>query len=333
MVPRVGVIGVGAIAQVAHLPVLAGRDDVELTAICDNDRSKAGALATRFGVRDVYDDIEDLLRFARPDAVVICTPNHLHEVHVLTALSAGAAVLCERPLALGVPGIERIADAATRVGRPVMVGMNHRYRSDIEAIRAFIESGELGTLRGIRTGWYLFRSSRAELGWRQRRQEAGGGAMLDLGLPLLDLALWLVPEGGLQYVAAASTRPADAAIEDAACALLSGVDGFSIFVDVAWRYIGEAEQFWLDVTGSRGSAGILPLRVYKELHGTAMNVTPTGAAGRENLFTASYRAEWARFLAMVRGDLGTPGLDDQIRLQRTMEAIARSAREGRAIPL
>ncbi len=328
---RVGVVGVGAIAQVAHLPVLAGRDDVEIVAVCDNDRPKAQALAARFGIQNVYDDIEDLLRHTRPDAVVICTPNHLHEVHVLTALSAGVPVLCERPLALSSSGVEKIIAASGKSGKPVIVGMNHRYRSDVQAVRAFVSGKELGTLRAVRAGWYVFRTSRAELGWRQRQAEAGGGAMLDLGLSLVDLGLWLAPGYTPQTVTAAFSRGTDGTLENSGCALLVCDTGPSIFVDVSWRYVGEAERFWLDVTGDKGSASIGPLKVYKELHGTAMNVTPRGAAGRENPFVASYRAEWARFLAVTRGEVEPPGLDDQLLLHRTMEAIYRSANEGRAV--
>jgi len=117
---RVGVIGAGAIAQVAHLPALRRMAGVEVVAICDNDIAKARALAGRFEVRDSYDDIEDVLRYASVDAVVICTPNHLHEIHAMAALAAGAHVLCERPLALTLQGVERLlqATAGTRSSRP-----------------------------------------------------------------------------------------------------------------------------------------------------------------------------------------------------------------------
>src|SRR5439155_25195904 len=97
---RVGVIGAGAIAQVAHLPALRRMAGVEVVAICDNDIAKARGLAGHFEVRDSYDDIEDVLRYASVDAVVICTPNHLHEIHAMAALAAGAHVLCARPVAL-----------------------------------------------------------------------------------------------------------------------------------------------------------------------------------------------------------------------------------------
>lgn len=328
---RVGVIGVGAIAQVAHLPILAGRDDVELVGVCDNDLAKAQALATRIGVPAAYDDIEDLLQYGRPDAVLVATPNHLHDVHVRAALSAGCAVLCERPLALTADGVELIQEAARRAGRPVVVGLNHRYRSDVQAVRAFVAGGELGALRAIRTGWYLFRPSRAELGWRQRRQESGGGALFDLGLPLLDLAMWLADCPEDLSVRGVVHQGEGQAVEDAASALLTCASGLSVFVDVAWNYVGDQERFWLDIMGESGSARIHPLKVYKELHGAPVNVTPTGAASRENLFSASYRAEWASFLAMVRGEVAAPELDQQVLVHRTLEAVYQSAREGRAV--
>jgi len=86
---RVVIVGAGAIAQVAHLPALRRLPDVDVAAICDNDAAKAQALAARFGVPDAYDDIEDVLRYAKADAAVICTPNHLHESHVIASLAAG----------------------------------------------------------------------------------------------------------------------------------------------------------------------------------------------------------------------------------------------------
>src|SRR3989449_9035347 len=87
---RVGVIGAGGIAQVAHLPVLRRLPGVEVAAICDNDLGKAQALAARFEVKDTYDDIEEVLRYGHVDVVVIRTPNHLHEIPATSALAARA---------------------------------------------------------------------------------------------------------------------------------------------------------------------------------------------------------------------------------------------------
>src|SRR5215212_4824998 len=124
---RVGVVGAGAIAQLAHLPLLSKLRGAQLVALCDNDRPKARALADRFDIPDAYTDIEDLLEADGLEAIVVATPNHLHEPHVLSALAAGMDVLCERPIALGARGTERIINAATRAGRKVFVANNHRF--------------------------------------------------------------------------------------------------------------------------------------------------------------------------------------------------------------
>jgi hypothetical protein len=84
----------------AHLPVLSKMRGAQLVAICDNDRPKARALADRFGVPDTFTDIEDLLESGELDAVIVATPNHLHEPHVLAALAAKVETLLLEQLAL-----------------------------------------------------------------------------------------------------------------------------------------------------------------------------------------------------------------------------------------
>ncbi len=330
----VGVIGAGGIAQIAHLPVLSRFDEVRITGLCDNDLSKAKALADRFGIADVYDDIEDLLRFSRPDAVVICTPNHLHEVHVQAALSAGAHVLCERPLALSLRGTEKLIAEQKKTDRVLMVGMNNRYRSDVQVVRSFLQRGDLGRLRAIRAGWYLFRPSRIAFGWRLKKEQAGGGVMLDLGLSLLDLGLWLAENPQPKRVSATFCwDDEETDIEDAGTALITCDNGMSIFIDVTWRYLGLSEKFWFELLGTEGAASISPLRVSKEMQGAAVDVSPSGALRHENPVTASYRAEWASFVAAVRGEIAAPKLEPQVAALRLLEAIRESAEEGREISL
>ena len=330
---RVAVIGAGGIAQVAHLPVLRKLGGVEVAAICDNDLGKAQALATRFEVKDTYDDIEDVLRYVAADAVVICTPNHLHEAHIIAALGAGRHVLCERPLALSAEGVERVLKASEKAGKRVMVGMNHRFRSDVQAVRGFLAGGDIGGIQAIRGGWYTFRPSRQMLGWRLRRAEAGGGAFLDLGLTVLDLGLWVAGWPAPRRVSAHFPGRSGDAVEDLACAVIVCENGMSITIDVSWRHMGDGERFWFDIAGTKGSAAINPLRVFKDQHGNAVDLTPTGATGRETQFTQSYRAEWTYFLAVIKGDVNAPPPRDQLALQRVVDAVYRSADEGRDVLL
>ena len=331
---RVVVVGAGAIAQVAHLPALRHLAGVEVAAICDNDSSKAQALAARFQVPDAYDDIEDVLRYARAAAAVICTPNHLHESHVVAALAAGLHVLCERPLALTAAGVERVLKASERYGKRVIVGMNHRFRSDVQAVRSFLAGGELGTIQAVRGGWHTFQPARQLPTWRQRRQESGGGAVLDLGVTLLDLGLWLSGWPAPKRISAHVLRHGGAdSVEEMGSVLVVCDNGVSFSVDVSWRHLAEGERFWFDIVGTKGSAAIQPLRILKDVHGVPTDVTPTGATGRETQFAQSYRAEWTYFLAVIKGDVNAPPPRDQLILHQIVDAAYRSADEGRDVIL
>ena len=329
---RLAVIGAGAIAQLAHLPVLAKMRGVELAAICDNDRPKARALADRFGAPDTFTDIEDLLELDELDAVIVATPNHLHEPHVLSALAAKVHVLCERPLALNARGVERILAAAQRVGCRVLVANNHRFRTDVQGLDRFVRGGELGRLTGIRAGEY--RLSRPTEGWRLRRAEAGGGTFLDLGMPLLDLALWLTDFPDPVRVSAHMERGRGAsAVEQGMLVQITFANGLVFACDVASDYVGQEERWWFEVIAARGSARMAPLRVVKDLNGRPTDVSPTGAAGRESAFIQSYRAELAHFVAVLREEATYEPPSDQVRLLKIVEAVYRSAEEDREVRL
>jgi predicted dehydrogenase len=329
---RVALVGAGAISQLAHLPVLSKARGAVLVALCDNDGPKARSLAERFGVRDVFTDIDDLFDFDQVDAVVIATPNHLHEPHVLAAIRAGVDVLCERPLSLTSGGVTRILAAAETAGRKVAVGNNHRFRTDVQQLQRFMRGGELGAITGIRGGHYEFRGPQG--GWRYRRPEAGGGAFLELGYPLLDLALWLTDFPDAIRVSAHFNRERGAAtVEDGMAVQIELAGGLLLTADVSWDYIGEEDRWWFETRASRGSARLAPLRVVKLLNGRPTDVSPTGAAARESAFIQSYRAELAHFIAVVRGEAPYEPPADQLVVQKLMEAVYQSAEAGREILL
>jgi predicted dehydrogenase len=223
-----------------------------LVAICDNDGPKAGALARRLNVPHIFTDIDELLDSDQLDAVVIATPNHLHEPHVLRALKQKVHVLCERPLSLTTSGINRILDTAKSADCKVVVGNNHRFRSDVQQLARFLQGGELGNVIGMRAGQYQFRSG--QQGWRQRKAEAGGGAFLEYGYPLLDLALWLADFPKPKRVTAHMTESRPGSVEDMMLVHLECDHGMSISIDVSWAYVGQEERWWFEVISTRGSA-------------------------------------------------------------------------------
>jgi predicted dehydrogenase len=260
------------------------------------------------------------------------TPNHLHEPHVLSALAAKLHVLCERPLALTARGVDRILAAASRVEKKVAVGNNHRFRTDVQAASAFLRGGELGSLAAIRAGH--FQVMRQPEGWRFRRAESGGGVLMEHGVPLLDLALWMADFPTPLRVSAHMHRSrGPKAVEDSMFAVLECEKGLTIAVDVCWEYVGTEERFWFDVLASRGSASLAPLRVVKELNGKAVDVTPHGAAARETAFLQSYRAELAHFVAVLQEEQPYEAPTDQATVLKVIEAIYRAAEAGAEVRL
>ena len=325
---RIAVVGAGAIAQLTHIPVLSKLRGASLVALCDTDAAKARALADRFGVPDVFTDFEELLESDELDAVVITTPNHLHEPHVLSALRAKLHVLCERPLSLSARGVERCIAAANKVDRRLVVGTNMRFRSDAQALDQFMRHGELGQVTSIRAGALILK--RNTEGWRSRRAESGGGAFMEHGFPLLDLAMWLSDSKAPVRVSASMRRGrAAGSVEETMQVFLECEGGLVISFDVSWSYVGDEERWWFDVHAARGSARLSPLRVTKELNGRAVDVSPSGASARESPFLQSYRAEIAHFLAVIGGEAPYEPPTDQVLVHRVLEAIYRAADDGK----
>jgi predicted dehydrogenase len=241
-------------------------------------------------------------------------------------MAAGVDVLCERPLALSTRGVQAILQAATSSGRKVVVGNNYRFRSDVQALDRFLRGGELGTLTGFRAGAYHQHGTVG--GWRLSRAESGGGALFDLGLSLVDLAMWLADYPPPQRIWAHVDRPRGTnSVEDAGLLTLECANGMACTFDLSWSYIGDTDRWWFESMSSRGSARLAPLRVVKELNGKPVDVSPMGAAARESTFTQSYRAELAHFIAVLRDESAYDPPADQVILHRILEAAYRSADE------
>jgi len=329
---KVGILGVGAVTQVVHLPMFSERPDVEVTAVSDLDRPKAEALATRFAVPRVLSN-EEILSHDEVQAAVICTPNYLHESLAVEALEHGKHVLVERPLALTAKGVQRVLDAAEAAGRHLAVGMIHRFRPDVGALGAFVSGGELGDIYAVRAN-SLTRMPAVRSTWRQKKEEAGGGALMDLGVPILDLAFWLVDYPRIKRVTAVF-REGDGEVEEAATVFAVSESGIAFSVEVSWNLFAEADRHRARVMGTEGSGALPPLDIHKRLGGQPVDVTPRQprTRGGENRYQNAYRRLLDQFVRAVLGKTDLPVPVEQVHLMEVIEAAYRSAREGREIQL
>lgn len=327
---RVAVLGTGAIAQVAHLPILSRLRGVTVTGLYDPDHAKARALGDRFGIERVYRATDEIWADEDVDAVIIASPSGYHEAQAREGLEAGKFVFCEKPLALSAEGGRRVLATDGAESR-LMIGMNQRFRPDAIALKTFVSGGELGEVFYLRAGWLNRGIARSRRTWRQQKAGAGGGALMDLGIQMLDLCLWMMDFPRPERVTAHLHRGPGAEVEESAVVLLGLGDRGVINTEVTWSLLAEHERQYLELLGSAGSGSIAPLHVYKDLDSGLREVTPTIAPGRENQFTASYRQELAFFAEAVRGERELPAPADHVALLEVIDAAYRSAELGREV--
>ena len=330
---RIGVIGTGAICQLMHLPILSERRDVEVAAVADLDDLKAQSLARRFGVGRVLDD-SALIADDEIQGVVISAPSFVHESLARACLEAGKHVLVERPLALSAGGVRWIIEAARKAGRGVVLGMAHRYQPNVRALRAAITGGTLGELSSVQVTWLNRAVRRPRGGWRRRALESGGGALMDLGVPALDLALWTM--GYPQVARVSAVTPGDGFdVEEEAHLYAVTREGVALSLAASWRLHGPDDRHQLEALGSQGSAVLQPLSIHREEAGRTVDVTPRypSPRGGETLFTNGFRRLLDHFVGIVAGRIEAQPPSEQTALMHLVEAAYESAREGREVEL
>src|SRR5439155_12121790 len=187
---RVMVIGLGGIAQIAHLPILAKMDSVEIAAVCDVDKSKSKVIAQRYNIKNSYSDFDKMLSEVEAECIIITSPTSMHKEHCIKSLNKGLDVLVEKPLARTFNEANDIVEAAKKSRKKIMVGMNYRFRPDIMMQESFTSAKEIGEIFYIKAG-FLKRRSTVET-WALEKEEAGGGVFMDLGIVLVDVVLWLM---------------------------------------------------------------------------------------------------------------------------------------------
>lgn len=338
---RVGLLGCGAVAQVAHLPAYRRLRNVKLVALCDAGAPKLRALRERTGARYAVRSIDELLAIDDLDAIDICLPSHLHHEAVLRCLAAGKHVLCEKPLALSSEDVADIMAAQRESGLVVLVGMNNRYRDDSILLKSFVEEGALGEIFFAHAGWLRRRERIRPSDWQYQRSMSGGGVFMDLGIQVLDLVLWLAgyPEP-LRSTATYYHHTSEIDVEDTALATLTCEGDLTACIEVSWRFLMEPEEQRLSVFGTQGSGLLTSLghggaepqiKVYQRMVGDLVNVTPQSQRPRGHPYMESYEREIAFFGEVVAGREEMPPLDEMLALTRAIEAIERSAREGREV--
>ncbi|HYP86859.1 MAG TPA: Gfo/Idh/MocA family oxidoreductase [Polyangiaceae bacterium] len=345
---RFGVLGAGQISRYA-CPEINGHPQARVVAASDPNPERLAELSRLFGGLRTHLDSAALLADKEIDVVYIATPNALHTPQALAALSAGKHVIIEKPFATSAAEARAVLEQAERASRLVSVAMNQRFRADSQRVAQLVERGGLGRVYHADAYWCR-RAGIPKLGsWFCNKALAGGGALYDIGVHVLDLALFAMNrfdpislsgqartefgarglgEGGWGL----SEREHGFDVDDSASALLRFADGATLSLEVSWaRHQPEADRMNVVLHGTGAAAGCFPGELYRA--GTEPGVFETCTLGNAAL---RYPHE-SRFHNFIGAILGTETLcvspAQALAVQRILDAIYESSRLGREVML
>jgi predicted dehydrogenase len=227
-VTRLGVAGLGWLGEslIKDVPRV---DGLEVVAVQDVASGRAQEVATAYGVPWSGETYGRLLGREEVEAVLICTPNGLHAAQAQAALRAGKDVLVQKPLALSCADARATVDTAAETGRLLCVDYTYRFLETMRTLQAAM--GPRDSIRSVRA-WFFDPS------------KSGGGALMDLGVHLLDLGLWLVEPSRveLEQAAVADERPVEQSAQ-----LKLRLDEIPFGVEVSWNAALPVTEISFDV--------------------------------------------------------------------------------------
>jgi predicted dehydrogenase len=269
---RLGIIGAGNIGGV-HIREFSKLPDLcEITAITDAYLPMAERRAREHGIPNVPRTPEELIHSSEVDAVIIGVPNQFHAPFAIQALEAGKHVLLEKPMGLNAEAARQIYQASLKSDKVLMVSHQMRFESVPMQIKEQVERGELGRIYTAKTGWFRRKGIPGWGTWFTRMDQSGGGPLIDIGVHMLDLALYLMgnPKPVSVYGATyAEFGPKKKGIgtwgkpdwngifdvEDLATALIKMDDGSTLTLEVSWAVHMDTDNTpFIHLMGSEGGA-------------------------------------------------------------------------------
>lgn len=253
--PRVGFLGTGWIGRHRMAAMLA-TGAIEAAAVCDPSPECADEAAKLAPAAQALPDLAAMLD-AGLDGIVIATPSALHADQSIAALERGLAVFCQKPLGRDAAEAQAVVAAARRADRLLSVDFSYRYTAGMQAIAELVRGGELGQI--FAADLVFHNAYGPDKLWFYDRAQSGGGCVMDLGVHLIDLLLWLLDFPELAQVDArllAGGAPADpTAVEDYAVAQLTLGDGVVARLACSWRLqAGQEAVIEASFYGERGGA-------------------------------------------------------------------------------
>jgi predicted dehydrogenase len=339
--PRIGFLGVGWIGH-HRMKAMIETGVIEVAAVADSVpdlTARATALAPGAMQASTLDELlqQDL------DGIVIATPTALHAEQAIRALQRGAAVFCQKPLGRTAAEVRAVIDAARTANRLLAVDMSYRFTDGMQKIRNLVAGGELG--RVFAADLVFHNAYGPDKAWFYDAALSGGGCVMDLGVHLVDLALWVLDfpivadVTASRYGGGEPLAPATDRVEDYAVATLSLDSGVAVRLACSWRlHAGCDAVITAAFHGTAGGAALTNVNgsfydfVAERYHGTAretLSKPPDAWFGRAAADWATRLAAGERFDSDVGRLVETAAVLDRIYGRQSADECHQAESEAR----
>lgn len=343
---RVGVIGLGGIGRSEHLPHWRTCPDAELAAIADGNPETLDQVGKQYPSARRATTWRELVEMKDLDVVDVATPNKWHAPMAIAALEAGKHVLCEKPMATNAADAARMLQAARKSGKTLMVNQHLRFSPTLRSLRRLAKDGGLGEVYHAHARWNRRRGVPNSRTFTSL-DLAGGGPILDLGVHMLDLALWFMefptPTSVFARCGVDLARRQDLGgmwgdhwdrehfeVEDGGVGLFRFHNGATLLLEANWiSFQQQLETRDLHVYGTKGGAH-WPDCVYV----TEKDRTPIDSSLVSKEDGKPHQRSIHEFAAAVRAGKPVPVPAEQsVQISRMIDAFYRSAKECREVAI
>jgi predicted dehydrogenase len=322
--PRLGFLGVGWIGR-HRLEAIARSGMAEVAAIADPAPELVRQAAELAPDAILASSLEDLLEIDL-DGLVIATPSALHAAQSVAAFERGLAVFCQKPLGRDAAEAQAVVRAASAADRLLGVDLSYRHISGMEQLRGLIQGGELGHVYAVNAVFH--NAYGPDKAWFYDPALSGGGCVIDLGIHLVDLAMWMLNFPAVESISSqlfAQGEPLDGRpdrVEDYAAAVIGLAGGTALQLACSWKLpagcdcVIEAAFY-----GTRGGAALRNAGgsfydfTVERFHGTRRETL----AGPPDEWGGRAAVDWAARLA--RGERFDPASERLVAVARTLDGI------------
>ena len=248
---RWGVIGAGGIADRRTIPGMMLAEHAELTAVMEINQELSNSLQKKYGAKRAYTSERDLLADPEVDAVYIASPVVMHAKQAKMAADAGKHILLEKPIAMTSAEGQEVLDYCAEKGVKVAAGLMMRFGAHVQNMKKSIAENKIGQVVSGYSQFTLWLPDQAG-NWRQSKEKAGGGSMMDMGVHTIDLIEFITGMRITQVAALNETITFHYDVEDSSTVLMRLENGAQCVVQTNFNIPDEAARWRLEFFGTKG---------------------------------------------------------------------------------